>query len=419
MRSFRGKPVQVFALWFLFGCLGSAAAFAQQPTLTVDPAQPRGLDDVTLTGSDFAGTAGAVLSAATFQLAADPEFTKIYLTFANNRSADGSTPAATRYVVDNDRFPVNIPLYARVQYHDSQGNLSPWSAGVKITLGEPAGLSLIYSNDFESTPVDAIPNGWEVFTTTDDTGPQGSYYYPELRQWVVKDVAFLNTLLYYPSYGDPGVVETDLKIADGKTLVADSGDYVDAQNFFETHVITHEFNFSGITDIVVAFNSNYVQNQDNIAMLEYTTDKGTVDITAGSGITGWPVGTWFPALYYLDRDRIIYDETGAMNISATLEGQDDKGFSWYQYIFAEDNVGDEEVAKYILPRLDDAAMGPGGVNGEYDSKRWERVRLPNLDNKPSIKFRFAFQGSWSWFWTIDNFQIWGKSSTPVPDWPLY
>ena len=64
-------------------------------------------------------------------------------------------------------------------------------------------------------------------------------------------------------------------------------------------------------------------------------------------------------------------------------------------------------------------MGPGGVNGEYDSKRWERIRLPNLDNKPSIKFRFAFQGSWSWFWTIDNFQIWGKSSTPVPDWPLY
>ncbi|HOV62226.1 MAG TPA: hypothetical protein PK349_14295, partial [Candidatus Hydrogenedentes bacterium] len=333
MRSFRGKPVQAYALWFLFGCLGSAAAFAQQPTLTVDPAQPRGLDDVTLTGSDFAGTAGAVLSAATFQLAADPDFTKIYLTFANTSSADGSTPAATRYVVDNDRFPVNIPLYARVQYHDSQGNLSPWSAGVKITLGEPAGLSLIYSNDFESTPVDAIPNGWEVFTTTDDTGPQGSYYYPELRQWVVKDVAFLNTLLYYPSYGDPGVVETDLKIADGKTLVADSGDYVDAQNFFETHVITHEFNFSGITDIVVAFNSNYVQNQDNIAMLEYTTDNGTVDITAGSGITGWPVGTWFPALYYLDRDRIIYDETGAMNISATLEGQDDKGFSWYQYIF--------------------------------------------------------------------------------------
>ncbi|NPU96765.1 MAG: hypothetical protein HPY51_06080 [Candidatus Omnitrophica bacterium] len=418
MRWFFPKMIGYSTL-VMIGLAGSAAAQLAAPTLTIEPPQPRGLDDVTLIGSGFSGTGGAVLSAATFQLAADADFTKIYLVFTNSISADGSTPASTRYVVENDRFPANRPLYARVQYQDSLGNVSAWSDGVTITLGDPPGLKLIYSNDFESVPVDTIPEGWEVFTTTDDTGPQGSYYYPELRQWVVKDVEFLNTLLYYPSYGDPSVVETELKIADGHTLVADSGDYVDAQNFFETHIITHEFDFTGITDIVVAFNSNYIQNQDNIAMLEYTTDNGTVDITAGAGITGWPVGTWYPVLYYLDRDRIIYDETGAMNIPATLEGRDDKGFSWYEYIFADETVGDEEVAKHILPRLDDPVMGPGGVNGEYDSKRWERFRIPHLDNQPSIKFRFAFQGSWSWFWTIDNFQIWGNDGTSVSDWALY
>ena len=195
--------------------------------------------------------------------------------------------------MDNDRFPVNIPLYARVQYHDSQGNLSPWSAGVKITLGEPAGLSLIYSNDFESTPVDAIPNGWEVFTTTDDTGPQGSYYYPELRQWVVKDVAFLNTLLYYPSYGDPGVVETDLKIADGKTLVADSGDYVDAQNFFETHVITHEFSSPGLRISWWPSTATTSKTRTTSPCWNTPRTRGTVDITAFRNHRMARVGTWF------------------------------------------------------------------------------------------------------------------------------
>lgn len=407
-----------FVLSVLVLLVGITSANAQPaaPTLSIEPAQPRGLDDVTLVGS-----AANNVASATFELAADAAFTKKYQTFVNNTVTLQPGETVSRYLVDNDRFPVGIPLYARAAYTDANGAVSPWSNTVTINLGTPAGLKQIYSNDFENVPVDQVPEGWEVFSTTDDTGPQGSYYNPELSQWVVKDVEFLNALLYYPSYGDPGVVETDLKITDGKTLVAESGDYVDAQNFYESHIITHEFNFSNVTDIVVAFNSNYVQNGDNIAILEYTLDKGSVDVSDGAGLSGLPKGTWYPIMYYFDSiSDIILDANGNIDVQATLDGQDEKGVYWRDYIFAEETVGDEEVVNYILPRLDDEYVGEGGVGGEYDSKRWERFRVPNLDNKPSVKFRFMFQGSWSWFWTIDNFQIWGNDgSTEVKNWAIF
>ncbi len=397
----------------------NASAQPATPSLSISPTSPKGLDDVLLIGSGGDG-----VTIARFQLAADPAFENIYLTFVNSTDALDAGQSISEYLVSNDRFPLNTPLYIRLQYENASG-ASPWSDSLQVALGAPEGLTLIYANDFEAVAVDQIPNGWEVFNTTTDTGPQGGYYYQELIQWVVKDVEFLTDLVYYPSYSDPRVVENDLKIADGNTLVAESGDYVDAQNFYETHIVTEEFNLSGVTDVVVAFNSNYIQNQDNIAILEYTLNDGSINIEDGAGLSALPIGDWYPVMYYLDGNPaggdVIFDADGNVEVAATLDGTDDKGFTWREYIFADDNpeVGEAAIGDFILPRLDDHLMGPGGVNGEYDSKRWERFRVERLDNQPSVKFRFTYQGSWSWFWTIDNFQIWGVSATPVSDWSVY
>lgn len=409
------KREWMFALLALPVLAASAAAQPAKPSLTVSPANPGGLDDVVLEGS----AAEVGLATAVFQLAADAAFEMLYLEFTNTPDGIPEGGSMTSYTVGNDRFPLDTPLYARAQYYDADGAPSEWSEGVEIRMAPPAGLKAVHTFDFEDVPVDSVPEGWDVFNTTTDTGPQGGYYHPELMQWVVKDVEFLNTLLYYPSYGDPLVVETELKIADGNTLIADSGNYVDAQNFYETHIITEEFDLSNVTNVHVSFNSNYVQNQDNIAILEYTLDGGTVNVEDGSGLTALPVGTWYPVMYYLDVNDIVYDESGAMNVPETLAGTDDKGFPWFEYMFADDTAGEDEAAAHILPRLDDHLIGEGGINGEYDSKRWERFRLEGLDNQPSVKFRFAYQGSWSWFWSIDNFQIWGDDGTPVREWSLY
>lgn len=410
------KTMNLIAM-FLFGSIVAVHAQPAAPTLTASPANPSGLDDVALTGS-----AADNLAKVSFELAADAAFTKPYLVFENTAETIEDGQSLTEFVVDNDRFPFNIPVFIRAQYEDSNGNSSEFSNVVEVVMGYPSNLNLIYENDFESVPVDEIPEGWEVFNTTTDTGAQGSYYNPELMQWVVKDVEFLTSLVYYPSYSEPSTVETEFLIADGHTLIADSGNYVDAQNFYETHIITHEFDFTGVTDIVLAFNSNYVQNQDNIAILEYTLNDGSIDINDGAGLSALPIGDWYPIMYYLDVQDMVYNDAGDVEIFLTLDGTDDKGFTWRDYIFADENpdVGEEAIANYILPRLDDALPGPG-VNGEYDSKRWERFRVPGLDNQPSVKFRLAYQGSWSWFWSIDNFQIWGDNGEPVAvsDWSLY
>jgi hypothetical protein len=66
------------------------------------------------------------------------------------------------------------------------------------------------------------------------------------------------------------------------------------------------------------------------------------------------------------------------------------------------------LAPYLSPRVND---------DDLESKRYQRYRLPGADNKASVKFRFAYAGTSSWQWGIDDFGLYTTGSTP-PATPL-
>jgi hypothetical protein len=88
-------------------------------------------------------------------------------------------------------------------------------------------------------------------------------------------------------------------------------------------------------------------------------------------------------------------------------------------ILMEDGVTRVENGKFedfILTRPLDG-LGPfisGRINDdEFESKRYERYRIPGADNQARVQFRFAHTGTGSWFWGIDDFGLY-SSSPPAP-----
>jgi len=402
-------------------------AFAQAPeapTLSIDTNTPTGLESVQLTGSELVSPSGEFHNKTILTVAVDENFETIYYTETIDILQE--TPIVEdedliNLVIENSQLPTGRTLYARIQYEDSLEQLSDFSNTVEITLQPFENLTLIYSEDFESYDVDSVPEGWEAIHTTPDMDPEGTYDYhnPQLQSWSIQDLDFLYTLVYFPGWdgGETGMddvlpIDSVLKIADGKSLHSDSGDYVSESPVYEANVLSPVFDFTDVTDIVLAFNSNYLQNQDNIAVLEYTLDGGSVDISQYPDLPGQPTGTWHPVSYYMDQSAVEYWEGGIDGLVSLEKQSDGTPYFYFDYTFADDNesYSTEDLGPYILPRLDD---------GTVDGKRWERFRLPNCDNQPSVRFRWMMQGTWSWYWGIDNVQIWGISSTPVMDWSIY
>jgi len=60
------------------------------------------------------------------------------------------------------------------------------------------------------------------------------------------------------------------------------------------------------------------------------------------------------------------------------------------------------LAPYISGRIDDDAV---------ESKRVEYFRIAQADNQPRVRFRFAYAGTDSWYWGIDDFGIYGAGSS--------
>jgi len=130
---------------------------------------------------------------------------------------------------------------------------------------------------------------------------------------------------------------------------------------------------------VIAFNSAYEQNQDNINGLEVTTDNGT---------------TWSPVFYWIQDGNdsqgisdIIRDGLGKIDVSATmLTSYGDVArytnngalVGGYYGFFIKVPVTDA-LAPYIEGRVNDDGT---------ESKRVELFRVPQADNQANVKFRF-------------------------------
>ena len=62
----------------------------------------------------------------------------------------------------------------------------------------------------------------------------------------------------------------------------------------------------------------------------------------------------------------------------------------------------QALAPFISPRIDD---------NPAESKRIELFRLPAADNQPKVRFRFAQDGTDSWYFGIDDFGLYSIESS--------
>jgi len=177
---------------------------------------------------------------------------------------------------------------------------------------------------------------------------------------------------------------------------------------------TADIDCSGKTNVTVAFNSFYEQNQDNMNLVEYSIDQGQ---------------TWLPARYFFctqgngEQSDIYYTNNAAgqpiIDIGQTFSKVD----------------GNRSWAPWPAGCTDTAVCPPHGTNYGYyvnapittnlipfivgytnddtkSSKEIVVVRLAKADGQSKVRFRFVDTGTSSWFWGIDNFGLY-EINTPI------
>jgi hypothetical protein len=173
------------------------------------------------------------------------------------------------------------------------------------------------------------------------------------------------------------------------------------------YVYTQKFDLSGKSGIVIAFDSSYEQNQNNIDGLEYSLD----------GVN------WQPLLYLLMGESdtqgpsmIVHDANGNLNVAQTMAFGINP-----RYTNASSQVIGGSIGAFIGPPISQA-LAPyieGRVNDDnYESMRFEAFAVPGADNQPSVQFRFFQVGAASWFWGIDDLGIYSVPSIVSVSGPL-
>lgn len=272
---------------------------------------------------------------------------------------------------------------------------------------------------FDSTEEGSLPAGWseQHFSATPDaTIDFNDLHSAAYTTWTVVDSArFNNALLTYASH-DPtddykrvlspnplsvvnGVIVEPL--AQGKIAFGNSG-YRDDSLSQIMYLFSKDFNVAGKTDIHLAFNSLWEQNQDSIGAVEYSIDEGV---------------TWQPVAYYLEAADIVRDGDGNIDTAATFstphtdvatytdpDTQQTRGGFYGAFIGVESNRW-STLAPYISPRLDDNPV---------ESKRVEIYRLPLADNQPKVRLRFAHAGADSWYFGLDNVGLYSITTVSPP-----
>jgi hypothetical protein len=150
--------------------------------------------------------------------------------------------------------------------------------------------------------------------------------------------------------------------------------------------------------VYLSFLSLYEQNQDSIGSLEYSIDMGA---------------TWLPALYLLHTADIATNLDGSIDSLTTLtnpagdiaqwtDGVENHGGYYGAFIGVSSNLWGT-LAPYISGRVDDDPI---------ESKRIEVIRLTQADNQPNVRLRFAYAGTDSWYWGVDDLGLYSLAAAP-------
>lgn len=280
---------------------------------------------------------------------------------------------------------------------------------VNVDLGPP-----LYLETFDEVAEGALPAGWSVTNFTDlDIVPgddQNNFHSDTFLNWaVVSPSNITNWFTVTPDGGDftaifnvaPNQVINNAVVTNlisSNSIIAISDRSSSSQKQID-YLFTSDYNLSGKANVYLAFNNIYVQNQNNIASVEYSINGGA---------------TWLPALYLLEGADILRDGAGNIDASNTFAAVyadvpnvdlNSPANGYYgQYIGVTSNLW-STLAPFIAARGDDDQTG---------SKRVEVIRLAQADNQPAVRFRIAMAGRYSWYFGIDNFGLYTIASANPP-----
>ena len=254
-----------------------------------------------------------------------------------------------------------------------------------------------YVSEAEVTNWDENPDDWTSMTYAGWTSVSLDRW-KSSPYWIEKSEA--------PS--PPVFVNGKTQFPDGNFLIADSA--LRNANFVSV-LETKDFDLGQHSNVHLGFYSHYCQNQDNSANVEYSIDGGE---------------TWLPVIYMLEQADIVAGDGGTADAVATLQNaqgdvalvdsllyQDEDDY-WDIELLDEPIGGsygvfigaaiDESLAPYISGRVNDS---------QTESKRYELHRLPQADNQAKVRIRFAMNGTWSWYWAVDNFGLYSIEEAPT------
>jgi hypothetical protein len=316
----------------------------------------------------------------------------------------------------------------RLEFADNATPANQFTNEVTFSVAAYRNLVLptpLYFEDFDSTPEGELPAGWTSVSYTEVQNADldlGNLDSASFAHWIVVAAErFTGSFVTYSNPDNPEAWETDYQrvlsvnplnvlngqvydqpLASGRFVIGNSGYRLGQSQVL--YLFTPDYSLTGRTDVHLAFHSLWEQNQDSVAAIEYSVDRGA---------------TWLPVAYFLDGPDIVTvtDElTGEVTVDAvaTLTAEhgdvaryldpetfEEKGGTYGAFIAAEISPA---LAPFLEARVDD---------NPTESKRLELYRLAAADNQAVVRFRFAHAGTDSWYFGLDNFGLYSIPATPV------
>ena len=282
----------------------------------------------------------------------------------------------------------------------------------------------LYFESFDNIPEGQLPAGWTEKSYTEVQNPEidfGNLDSAAYATWTVVNAdRFKGAFIPYSNPDAPQSQKKDMQrvlsinplvvtngkvlgapLAQGRFLFGDSAYRNGASQVM--FAFTPDYDCSGKTNVHVSFHSLYEQNQDSIGAVEYSVDQGA---------------HWLPVVYLLVGSVVVTttnELTGQVSVDAVAtfstahddvalysdDNGEQKGGTYGAFIAAPIS---QDLAPFITPRVDDDPV---------ESKRIELFRLPQADNQSKVRFRFAYAGTDSWYFGVDDFGLYSITNAPV------
>lgn len=287
---------------------------------------------------------------------------------------------------------------------------------VRTTVGAYRNISLpapLFFENFDAVAEGELPSGWTGRSYTEITNPEedlGNLDSATYARWTTVAADRFNGS--FVTYSNPDGWETDYRrvltpnpfnvvdgrvltgpLATGRFLFGDSG-YRNGRSQV-LYVSTPDYNLTGKSNVHIAFKSLWEQNQDSMALVEYSIDQGA---------------SWLPVAYFIDAADLVTrtnETTGAVSLDVaetlgaergdvaryTDESGSEVGGTYGSFVGA---TVDESIGAFVQGRINDDTS---------ESKRVEFFPLPRADNQSKVRIRFGHAGTDSWYFGIDDFGV--------------